>query len=91
MLDGQVQRLGDRVRVTARLIRTTDGASLWADHFDEQFTNIFAVEDLIAEKVARIVIHAMHGTDSDVTTERLTKRYTENNQAYEAYIKGRYL
>ncbi|MDQ2746048.1 MAG: tetratricopeptide repeat protein [Acidobacteriota bacterium] len=92
VLEGQVQRIGDRVRVTARLTRTSDGASLWADHFEEQFTNIFAVEDAIAEKVARTTIHAMHGTNTDAATEeRLTKRYTENNEAYEAYIKGRYL
>ncbi|MEP6903400.1 MAG: tetratricopeptide repeat protein [Actinomycetota bacterium] len=91
VLEGQVQRDGDRVRVTARLVRTSDGVSLWADHFDEQFTNIFAVEDVIAEKVARIAIQAMNGNNTSVATERLTKKYTNNNQAYEAYIKGRYL
>jgi DNA-binding winged helix-turn-helix (wHTH) protein/TolB-like protein/Flp pilus assembly protein TadD len=91
VLEGQVQRIGDRVRVTARLVRTSDGASLWADHFDEQFTNIFAVEDAIGEKVARTTIRAMKGVGGDATTERLTKRYTENNEAYEAYLKGRYL
>ncbi|MEO8072921.1 MAG: tetratricopeptide repeat protein [Acidobacteriota bacterium] len=91
VLEGQVQRIGDRVRITARLIRTSDGASLWADHFEEQFTNIFAVEDAIAEKVARTTIRAMHGTNTDTATERLTKHYTDNNEAYEAYIKGRYM
>ena len=91
VLDGQVQRMGDRVRVTARLVRTSDGASLWADHFDERFTNIFAVEDIIAEKVARTSIHAMNGNNNEVATGRLTKHYTDNNQAYEAYLKGRYL
>ena len=91
VLEGQVQRMGDRVRVTARLVRTSDGVSLWADHFDEQFTNIFAVEDTIAEKVARVAIRAMNGSNGEVATGRITKRYTENNQAYEAYIKGRFL
>lgn len=92
VLEGQVQRIGDRVRVTARLVRTSDGASLWADHFDEQFTNIFTVEDAIAEKVARTAIRAMNGSNADAATGgRITKRYTDNNLAYEAYIKGRYL
>jgi DNA-binding winged helix-turn-helix (wHTH) protein/TolB-like protein/Tfp pilus assembly protein PilF len=90
VLEGQVQRIGDRVRVSARLVRTSDGASLWADRFDEQFTHIFAVEDAIAEKVARTAMRAMKGEGSDAT-DRLTKRYTENNKAYEAYLKGRYL
>jgi DNA-binding winged helix-turn-helix (wHTH) protein/TolB-like protein/Flp pilus assembly protein TadD len=91
VLEGQVQRIGDRVRVSARLVRTSDGASLWADRFDEQFTHIFAVEDAIGEKVARTTIRAMKGAGDDATTERLTKRYTENNESYEAYLKGRYL
>jgi TolB-like protein/Flp pilus assembly protein TadD len=90
VLEGQVQRIGDRVRVTARLVRTSDGTSLWADHFDEQFTNIFAVEDAIAERVARTTIRAMGGA-GDAAAERLTKPYTKNNKAYEAYLKGRYL
>src|SRR5439155_18024408 len=70
VLEGQVQRIEDRVRVTARLVRTSDGTSLWADHFDEQFTNIFAVEDAIGEKVARITIRAMKGAGGEATTER---------------------
>jgi DNA-binding winged helix-turn-helix (wHTH) protein/TolB-like protein/Tfp pilus assembly protein PilF len=91
VLEGQVQRMGDRVRVTARLVRTSDGASLWADHFDEQYTNMFAVEDAIAEKVARTTIRAVTEPSDTATRERLTKRYTENNEAYESYLKGRYL
>jgi TolB-like protein/Flp pilus assembly protein TadD len=90
VLEGQVQRIGDRVRVTARLVRTSDGTSLWADRFEEKFTNIFAVEDAVAEKVARTTILAMKGT-GEAPAERLTKRYTENNEAYEAYLKGRYM
>jgi DNA-binding winged helix-turn-helix (wHTH) protein/TolB-like protein/Flp pilus assembly protein TadD len=90
VLEGQVQRIGDRVRVTARLVRTSDGTSLWADRFEEKFTNIFAVEDAVAEKVARTTILAMKGA-GDAPNERLTKRYTENNDAYEAYLKGRYM
>jgi TolB-like protein/Flp pilus assembly protein TadD len=90
VLEGQVQRIGDRVRVTARLVRTSDGTSLWADRFEEKFTNIFAVEDTVAEKVARTTILAMKGA-GEAPNERLTKRYTENNDAYEAYLKGRYM
>src|SRR6266496_3016955 len=90
VLEGQVQRIGDRVRVTARLVRTSDGTSLWADRFEEKFTNIFAVEDAVAEKVARTTILAMKDA-GNASTERLTKRYTENNEAYEAYLKGRYM
>ncbi len=88
VLEGQVQRIGDRVRVTARLVRTSDGTSLWADRFEEKFTNIFAVEDAVAEKVARTTILAMKGA-GEAPNERLTKRYTENNDAYESYLSAR--
>ncbi len=87
VLDGQVQRIGERVRVTARLVRTSDGVSLWAGRFDEQFTHIFNVEDAIAEKVAQAMIRTMTGGDQQ---KHLTRRYTENNDAYQAYLKGRY-
>jgi TolB-like protein/DNA-binding winged helix-turn-helix (wHTH) protein/Tfp pilus assembly protein PilF len=87
VLEGQVQRVGDRVRVSARLVQTSDGTALWADRFDEEFTNIFAVEDLIAERVARTTIRTITGKADDA---RLTKSYTTNSEAYEAYLKGRY-
>jgi TolB-like protein/Flp pilus assembly protein TadD len=91
VLDGQVQRVGDRVRVTARLVRITDGAPLWADRFDEQFTHVFAVEDAIAEKVAQAMIRTMAGgVEQKQLTPNFPRRYTENNEAYQAYLKGRF-
>ncbi len=87
VLDGQVQRVGERVRVTARLARTSDGAPLWADRFDEQFTHVFAVEDAIAEKVAQAMIRNLAG---GADQKQITRRYTENNEAYQAYLKGRH-
>lgn len=91
VLDGQVQRLGERVRVTARLVRTSDGVPLWADRFDEQFTNVFAIEDAIAEKVAQAMIRTIvSGAGQKHLTPNFPRRYTENNEAYQAYLKGRY-
>ncbi|MEW6213345.1 MAG: winged helix-turn-helix domain-containing protein, partial [Acidobacteriota bacterium] len=48
VLDGTIQRAGDRVRVTAQLLSVADGKTLWSDKFDEQFSNIFAVQDSIS-------------------------------------------
>ena len=53
VLDGHIQKAGERVRVTVRLLRVADGATLWADKFDTEMTNIFAVQDSISERVAR--------------------------------------
>ena len=86
VLDGTLQRSGDRIRVTARLLRVDDGASLWADTFDEKFTDIFAVEDSISEKVAQAMAARLSGQE-----RKLLKRHgTENAAAYELYLKGRY-
>ncbi len=52
VLDGYVQQANDRIRVTVQLVRTYDGSPIWAERFDEEFTDIFAVEDSLSERVA---------------------------------------
>jgi DNA-binding winged helix-turn-helix (wHTH) protein/TolB-like protein len=85
VLDGSIQRLGDRIRVTARLVGI-GGEQLWSGQFDENFTDIFAVQDAISGRVAGAL--ALHlGRDEE---RRLTKHYTDNAAAYELYLRGRY-
>lgn len=86
VLDGQIQRWGDRVRVTARLVRIGDEKQLWAGQFDERFTNIFAVQDSISERVAGELAPRLTGEER----ERLEKRYTADAEAYQLYLKGRF-
>jgi TolB-like protein/class 3 adenylate cyclase/Tfp pilus assembly protein PilF len=86
VLEGNVQKMGDRIRVTARLINVADGASLWADTFDEKFTDVFAVQDAISQKVADALALRLSGEEKS----RLAKRYTENVEAYQLYLTGRY-
>jgi TolB-like protein/Tfp pilus assembly protein PilF/class 3 adenylate cyclase len=86
VLEGTLQRAADRIRVTARLIDVGDGHSIWSDTFDEKFTDVFAVEDAIAQKVANALALRLN-TDEK---QRLTKRYTENTEAYQLYLKGRF-
>lgn len=87
ILDGSVQKVGDRVRVTVRLTSVRNGASLWAQQFDENFTDIFKVQDSISEKVATALTVKLSGVEK----ERLGKRYTDNPEAYELYLQGQYL
>ena len=86
VLEGTLQRVADRIRVTARLIDVRDGHSLWSDTFDEKFTDVFAVEDAIAQKVASALALRLNAEDR----QRLTKRYTDNTDAYRLYLKGRF-
>ncbi|HKQ75727.1 MAG TPA: winged helix-turn-helix domain-containing protein [Blastocatellia bacterium] len=55
VLDGSIQRSGEIIRVTVRLVSVKDGAPLWAGQFDEKFTDIFRVQDSISERVAEIL------------------------------------
>lgn len=86
VLEGNVQRSGDRIRVTTRLIKVADGSSMWAGTFDEKFTDVFQVQDAIAQKVAA----ALQLRLSEDEQKRLTKRFTENPEAYQLYLKGRF-
>ncbi len=86
VLDGRIQREADRVRLTVQLIRVRDGVQLWSEAFDKEFTNIFALEDALSERVAQSIRLKLTGEE----TRRFTKRSTERPDAYEAYVKGRY-
>jgi DNA-binding winged helix-turn-helix (wHTH) protein/TolB-like protein/Tfp pilus assembly protein PilF len=86
VLDGRIQRDGDRIRLTVQLVRVSDGAELWADSFDEKWTNIFAVEDQISDRVAASLQVRLTGAE----TMRINRKPTENTLAYDSYLKGRY-
>jgi DNA-binding winged helix-turn-helix (wHTH) protein/TolB-like protein/Flp pilus assembly protein TadD len=86
VLDGKVQRAGEQVRVTVQLVRVGDGATLWAEKFDGEFSNIFRIQDAISEQTARALTLRLSGDER----ARTRKHYTENAEAYQAYLKGRY-
>jgi tetratricopeptide (TPR) repeat protein len=86
VLDSRVQRIGERIRVTVQLINTAGGATLWTEKFDVRFTDIFAVQDSISNHLSEAI--RLNLTDEE--RRLLTKRHTDNTEAYEAYLKGRY-
>src|SRR5689334_9919819 len=86
VLDGSVQLSEKRIRLTVQLVHVRDEALHWAEKFDESFTEIFAVEDSISEKVAQALESRLTGEEKRL----LAKRYTEDPRAYEFYLKGRY-
>jgi DNA-binding winged helix-turn-helix (wHTH) protein/TolB-like protein/Flp pilus assembly protein TadD len=84
LLDGTLQKAGDRIRLSVQLVRTSDGTPIWADKFDKEFTDIFAVQDEISEKVASKLALRLSGEER----EAVAKRQTENAEAYQLYLKG---
>lgn len=86
VLDGCIQKAGDEIRVTVRLIEVESGRGLWAGTFTEKFTDIFDVQDAIAEKVVAALALQL----SQEERSRLMKRYTRNIKAYDLYLLGRH-
>ena len=86
VLEGSIQRSGDRTRVTVRLLRVADGELLWGDEFDEKFTDMFTVEDSISQKVANALTINLTGDEQ----KQLLRPFTVNNEAYQLYMKGRF-
>jgi TolB-like protein/DNA-binding winged helix-turn-helix (wHTH) protein/Flp pilus assembly protein TadD len=89
VLDGTIQEAGGKLRINARLISTVTGEQVWAEKFDNDLTNVFDVQDRISEQTAR-ALTAMLSAPPTTGEERLTKRYTQNPAAFDAYLKGRY-
>ncbi len=86
VLDGHIQRLNDRIRVTVRLVQIPDGRQLWAGQYDEQLTSIFDIQDAISERVTRELALQL----SPQEAQRVARRDTRNTAAYELYLKGRF-
>ena len=86
VLDGHIQRLNDRIRVTVRLVRIVDGRQLWASQYDEQLTSIFDIQDAISERVTRELTLRL----SPQEAQRVARRDTGNAAAYELYLRGRF-
>jgi adenylate cyclase len=87
VLEGSIRRAGNRVRITAQLIDATNGAHLWADRYDRDLTDIFAVQD----DVTRRIVGALKVTLSPAEKARLADSGTPNIDAYDCYLRGREL
>ncbi len=86
ILEGTVQRAGDRLRVSVNLLRASDGASLWADSFDMNAADIFAIQDKVAQQVATR-LQLRFDSEQQVGSN---SKYPTNPIAYQFYIKGNF-
>jgi len=87
LVEGSVRKAGNRVRVTAQLIKTTTEGHLWSSHYDGNLDDIFAVQSEIAEKVAGELKVQLLGSEKTV----LEKKATLDSEAYMYYLRGRQL
>ncbi len=86
VLEGSVRQSGHRLRITVRLVNVSDGYHLWAERYDREMRDVFDVQ----EDIAREIVGKLRPTLSGEQQERMNKRYTENAEAYQLYLKGRF-
>ncbi len=86
IVEGSVQKSGDAVRVNVQLLKAADDSHLWADTYDRKLTDIFAVESEIAKSIA----DTLQAKLSSSAKHMLASQPTENPEAHELYLKGRY-
>jgi len=86
VLEGSVRKAGNRVRITAQLIDITDGYHIWSEKFDRDLDDIFSIQDEIALAIVEKLKIKLLGVEK----AKLTKRHTENQEAFSLYLKGRF-
>ncbi|MBS1796902.1 MAG: winged helix-turn-helix domain-containing protein [Acidobacteria bacterium] len=85
-LEGTIQKMEDRLRVSVQLVKTADGSIVWAGNFDEAETDLLKLQDAISDQV----VTALRFKISPQEQEVLAKRGTENDEAFRFYLQGRY-
>jgi DNA-binding winged helix-turn-helix (wHTH) protein/TolB-like protein/Flp pilus assembly protein TadD len=86
VLEGTIYRSNDRTRITARLLRVVDGSAIWNGQFERTATDELRIQQDIASQIADALTLVSNSSARDA----VNKRYTENTDAYQLYLKGRY-
>ncbi len=86
VVEGSVRKLGDRLRVSTQLVNVNDGYCLWSQRFDCKMTDIFDMQDEMAKTIANLLKVEL----GSKARSGLFKRYTEDLEAYDLYLRGRF-
>jgi TolB-like protein/cytochrome c-type biogenesis protein CcmH/NrfG len=86
VLEGSVRKAGSKIRISAQLIKVSDDTHLWAETYDRELEDVFAIQDEISQAVVQSLKVKLLGTK----TEPLVKDYTKSTEAYELFLKGLY-
>jgi tetratricopeptide (TPR) repeat protein len=85
VLEGSIRRAGNRVRITAQLVEASTRHSVWAERYDRQLEDVFAIQ----EEIARSIAQALRITLSPQEEKTIARKPTEDPQAYDFYLRGR--
>jgi len=98
VLEGSVRKSGNRVRISVQLVDVAGGQNLWSERYDREMTDVFEIEDEISQAIVaklKVRLASQSGSSTSLLQSGgvftpLVKRYTENLDAYELYLKGRF-
>ena len=85
VLEGSVQRVGNRVRIEAQLIDARQDHQIWAERYDRELTDVFTIQSAVAEEIAK----ALHARLSSAEKTRIERKPTQSAEAYDLYLRGR--
>jgi serine/threonine-protein kinase len=86
VLTGRLVKLDDRFVVKTELIKVDDGSQLWGAEYNSSLADIFSIQDEVSKKISQSLRLRLTGADE----EKLARRYTNDAEAYQLYLKGRY-
>jgi TolB-like protein/Tfp pilus assembly protein PilF len=86
LVEGSIQKIGNQLRITAQLIKVEDGSHLWSQRFDRELKDIFEIQDEIATSIVENLEVELFGKKTIIDENR----QTENIEAYNLYLQGRY-
>jgi serine/threonine protein kinase/tetratricopeptide (TPR) repeat protein len=86
ILDGNIKKANDRLRVTVQLLNVSENATVWATSIDETLGDVFTLEDTLSNKVIEVLLPQLTGSE----LEEFSKRGTSSAEAFEQYLRGRY-
>ena len=87
VLEGSVRRAGNRLRITTQLTDVDDGYHLWSERYDREMEDVFAIQD----EIAAAIVGTLKGHMAAERYDQVIRRYTDNVEAFELYLKGRYV
>ena len=86
VISGEVNKIGQAIRINVHLTDTSNGTILWAERYDRQFTDLFAIQDEVTQKI----LDNLSLTVTNEEKQRISKRYTNNLEAYETFLRAQF-
>ena len=87
ILEGSVRKQGDKIRITAQLIKVADGFHIWSEKYDRDFDDIFAIQDELAQSIGEVLLEKL----APEQVVKLASNNPQNSEAYELFLKAKYI